>query len=119
MAADFYGRMQALGVRMLAKYGHALTRVRICSQPPIGGNQWDDPVEVPDEHVFNGFARGVDSKLVNGTSVLASDLLLICDYLAQIAISDIIELPDGDRQVVSRVPVPASGDLTIQKFILR
>ena len=115
----FYDNMRALGVRLLAKYGHALTRVRITSQQPVGGNQWDDPVEVRDEHVFNGFARGVDSKLVNGTSILASDLMLICDYRALVDIGDIIELPDGQRQVVSRAPVPASGDLTVQKFILR
>lgn len=115
----FYERMQSLGVRMLAEYGHQLTRTRITSERPIGGNAWDPPISVTDTYVFNGFARGVDAKLVNGTSILASDLLLICDHTAQVDIGDVIALPDGDRQVDSRQPVPASGDLTIQKFILR
>lgn len=115
----FYKRMQDLGVRMLDKYGHALVRVRVVSEEPIDGKAWDAPVEVCDEIVFNGFARGVDSKMVNGTSILASDLLLICDHMADIAIRDVIQLPSGDKQVEAVIPVPASGDLTIQKFILR
>lgn len=115
----FYERMQAVAVRLLEKYGHALTRVRITSEDPVGGKPWDAPVEVIDEAVFNGFARGMDSQLVNGTSILSSDLLLICDYMDDVDISDVIRLPDGDKQVQARLPIPASGDLTIQKFILR
>ena len=115
----FYERMQAVAIRLLEKYGHALTRVRITSEDPVGGKPWDTPVEVIDEAVFNGFARGMDAQLVNGTSILASDLLLICDHNAPVAIGDVIKLPLGDRQVEGVLPIPASGDLTIQKFILR
>ena len=108
-----YARLRATAIDLLQRYGQSLTRSRVTVSD--GAEPWDPPVEATDTATFQGFARGVDAQLVDGVTIMRSDLILIADANADIAIGDTVM----NRTVQSEMPIPASGDLTLQKFILR
>jgi len=85
-----------------------------------GANPWDAPTTATDWTALNAIARGVSQALVDGTQVLASDLMIlvaVADY--QYQASDLIRL-DGKQVAIVRVDkIPAAGDPVVIRFIVR
>lgn len=111
-----YDRLRAVAIRLLDEYGHDATLVQTTTTD--GENEWDPPVITTTESTVRIFATGVDKQLVDGTSIIASDLQVIT-YSNDIRIEDVLEIRGKSYQVRQEVPVPASGDVTVRKYIVR
>jgi len=117
--SQFYDRMRATATKLLTTYKQGTVEI---GRPVVtpGANPWDAPTTATDWTALNAVARGVSQALVDGTQVLASDLMIlvaVSDYAYQV--SDLIRL-DGKQVAIVRVDqIPAAGDPVVIRFIVR
>lgn len=74
---------------------------------------------IREEYPFTCITFGVDGKLVDGTSIIYTDQLMYVSNKYEIELGDTVIVNGKEYTVHLERPVPSSGDLTLQEFILR
>ncbi len=147
--AGFYDEMADMGRELLAPesaggLGQGIITVERTEQaemPPDWPTwePWEGAITIK-TYLLRGAVSGVSKELVDGTSILASDQMLICaDWMALIstqtgdddpvpsstevpfdlAVPEVVNVDGLPFTTLQRVPIPGAGVKAAHKFIIR
>lgn len=68
---------------------------------------------------FNGVARGVSAKYVDGQTILATDLMAILEADATPAVGKLIRLDGSIRNIIRVDNIPAIGTVVAKRVFIR
>jgi hypothetical protein len=110
MSTAFSKRMQALGTRLLTKYGSTVTLVR------TGGRVWDEDlgeeVQGPDTEIaLTSVPVPINIALVNGTTIQAGDMMVKADYSVLPKMDDKVNFNGAQWSVVGVQPKIVNDDV--------
>ncbi len=147
--ADFYDEMADMARELLASeadggLGQGVITVERIEQErmPPDWPTWEpwEGVETTKTYLLRGAVSGVSKELVDGTTILASDQMLICaDWMALIstqagddepvtsnavvpfdlAVPEVVNVDGLPVTTLQRVPIPGAGVKAAHKFIIR
>lgn len=116
----FYERMQNTATKLLTKFdqgGLKLVSDGVTTGPPHA------PVKGPEkQRPFKGVAIGVSAHYVDGTSVLAADLMATMPVLKdgyEPTLADRVHIGDKVTRVVKVMRIPEAGTAVAFKLVLR
>ncbi len=146
--AGFYDEMADMARELLAPESAGglgqgvITVVRTTDGKPDDWPTWEpwEGVETVKTYLLRGAVSGVSKELVDGTTILATDQLLICaDWMALIstqtddddpvtsntavpfdlAVPEVVSIDGQPFTTLQRVPIPGAGVKAAHKFIIR
>lgn len=107
-----------IAARMVAERGVKITLLRISRAPSAPGTPWSPGAPATTTYVLDGYVSGDVSKYADGTSILASDLMVVASPKATLdgvvvdiepRMTDTLTI-DGHVRAIKRVrPSPAAG----------
>lgn len=147
--AGFYDEMADMARELLAPesaggLGQGVITVERIEQEPMPPDwptwePWEGAITIK-TYLLRGAVSGVSKELVDGTSILASDQMLICaDWMALIstqtgdddpvtsstivpfdlAVPEVVNVDGLPFTTLQRVPIPGAGVKAVHKFIIR
>lgn len=117
---DVYAPKRARVAAVLRRWNSgAVTLTRTTRGTPAPDKPWlPGPVTGTDVYTLDAIARGVAADYINGTTIVASDLVITASPKARLdglevdlvpRMSDVIGL-DGEAKIIKKIqPVPAAG----------
>ena len=139
--SDFYGEMADIAAELLAEFKQGVvtvTRVAQEGEKPDDWPSWEPwtPPTVTRLYEVDAVVTGVPEKLVDGDTVVATDLLVTCsDAMRLVSVDgeavepesvpfdagllDTLQIDGRPATVIQPMPVPAAGVKVVHKFVVR
>lgn len=122
MPAFDYARMRSTADRLMGRFKQG-TCVLVREEPgasPVG-QPWQPGAPAVTRTDLAAAARGVDQKFVDGTTILSSDLMIVCAVPAvrPDMATDWVEIDGRRHTIVRSEPIPPAGTAVAWRLILR
>lgn len=146
---SFYGEMADMARELLASeadggLGQGVITVERIEQEPMPPDwptwePWEGAITIK-TYLLRGAVSGISKELVDGTTILASDQMLICaDWMALIStqtgddepvtsnaevlfdlkVGDIVQIDGKPVTTMQKIAIPGAGIVAAHKFIVR
>lgn len=103
---------------VINEHGRTITLLRTSNAPPDASTPWIKGEETVAEYSFKGRVSGAAAQYVDGTEVVASDLMIVAGTTATLngatvdlvpQMGDIIELDGATKEIKRIVPAATPG----------
>lgn len=110
--------LAANAARMIAERGTTLSLIRIAHAARAEETPWQPGEPTETTYSLDAFVTGVTAQYIDGTTVIASDLMVVASPRATLAGAPVDLVPqmgdliviDGQRKEIKRIsPAPAAG----------
>lgn len=115
----FYDDMRATADSLLGDLGQGTIGYLATEVVAPGLTDIDPPTITRTYALVNGVARGVSSKFVDNETILASDLQVIVQARAEVAVGDALRIDGVDHAIVRVDNIPAAGTVVARRVIVR
>ena len=116
--ADLYTRMRGRATRLLDKYGQG--SVAYIQPGSVSGPGYAPVVGTPTTHTLDATVTGVAQQYVDGTTILATDLMVMCSVFgAEPTVAGHLTIDGRTLQIVRVDRVPAAGTVIVWRLFVR
>lgn len=114
-----YERLTRLHNRLAAKHGQGAVEISVTTTTP-GLNPWDPPTTTTVDTPVDAVVQGVGAEYVDGSSIVASDLVVqIAAVDDPPEVGQSIKVDGKSMSVLAVMPIPGAGDPVAIRLIVR
>jgi hypothetical protein len=115
---DFYTKLQGTATRLLTKFNQGTIEYVDPGTPT--GDEWNPIPGTPTAYSLNATASGVSDQYVDGTTVLASDLMVnAAVFDIEPSMKGTVTIDGKTHQIIRIIPKPAAGVTVAWGIIVR
>lgn len=116
--ADFYTLMQGTASRLMNKFSQGTVVYNDHGTPT--GDPWDPTPGTPTDYTLDATVSGVSERYVDGSTVLASDLMVTSAVFdTEPTMQGTVTIDGEAHQIIRIMPKPAAGTTVAWSMIVR